>query len=236
MYGKKCIGFNNQDIPDFIKLEVKDGILYKKNKQLDEYSFLDIRIKEAWNYLNILQNKNCILFVDSNLNIYSPNNNECKQLPGTIFKFNKKKIQQFDKIFILDDLKFYNKETTIKNKSKDLNRILVNSFLTDIQNITENVIENIGKKARSLDNELLELFKYNTKSFLDIKIFNDLAIQFDLERYEELKHFVHHCINISKNKYIKNEIRLHYLPSSKGFQYFDQRMYSGNNTTKTITN
>ena len=44
------------------------------------------------------------------------------------------------------------------------------------------------------------MFDYSTKSFLDIKIIDDLALQFDLERQNSFKHFVYYCLNKSNQK------------------------------------
>lgn len=232
MYGDLCVGWN-ENLGEYIRLKLKNSFLYKKNKELDELSFLDLRIQKAWNVIPLIKKIDCNLFIDEDLNIYSPDNEQLPDIPSSkIFKYQKKILNKYEWVFNLSKCKMIKSPVKLKQKSVDLNRILISNFLNKMKLIQSDYILNLAREARNVPN-YLEMFDYPSKSFLDIKIINDLAIQFDLERQNSFRHFLFYCLNKSTLKeIIKYEIGLYYEFNSIGWGFYKQQLSSRNNIGK----
>ena len=228
-YNDLCIGWN-YDMGEFIRLNLMNGKLYKKSKVLDELSFLDLRIQKAWNKISEIENRPSVIFVDERLNVWGIHHKELPLIPQSkFFNWNKTEHKKFKWIFNCNKGKMIKSPKIERERSKDLNRILVKNFLNEFTHIEDHLILSLVRKARNLP-DYLEMFDYSTKSFLDIKIIDDLALQFDLERQNSFKHFVYYCLDKSNQKeLIKYEIGLYYSLNSKGWRFYQQQLSSRNN-------
>lgn len=231
LYGTKCVLIDT--LPkDYIRIDLHKGVLTKKGKPLTLKHLLDLRIQHLYKCLLDVDYENlekCVLIVTQS-NLYSLTHTKFKSLPNSKVVNYSKKILKNKCVFNLHTLKFFRRGYD-KDRPKDLNRILVTSYLDEHTSLKSNVIHTLLKNIRSRY-DMLESFDYKSMSYIDTQLFkSDYALYFDIERDNRLKHFIYYCINKSNLKIIEDEIRLYFKTHKPNiYRKFEQ----SNNSTFTI--